>query len=82
MDFILPCAVKSSFADLSLSLEINHCRMPYFFDKKTGFLLLLLFNHLPPDITGGQGLKKTILEIFFTVHKTQYAMMKKDKSTY
>jgi hypothetical protein len=22
------------------------------------FLLLLLFNRLPPDITGGQGLKK------------------------
>jgi len=32
-------------------------------------LLLLLFNNLPPDITGGQGLKKTFLSIFFTVQK-------------
>jgi hypothetical protein len=29
------------------------------------FLLLLLLNRLPPDITGGQGLKKHF-SIFFT----------------
>jgi hypothetical protein len=28
-------------------------------------LLLLLLNRLPPDITGGQGLKKNILHIIF-----------------
>jgi hypothetical protein len=31
-------------------------------------LLLLLFNRLPPDITGGQGLKK-IFRVFFTMNK-------------
>jgi hypothetical protein len=31
-------------------------------------LLLLLFNRLPPDITGGQGLKN-IFMVFFTINK-------------
>jgi hypothetical protein len=35
-------------------------------------LLLLLLNHLPPDITSGQGLKKTFLiQFFFTKTITQ-----------
>jgi hypothetical protein len=32
--------------------------------SRWNILLLLLLNHLPPDITGGQGLEKTTFLVY------------------
>jgi hypothetical protein len=41
-------------------------------DAKNIFLLLLLLNHLPPDITSGQGLNGFQQIIFFLQYFLQY----------